>query len=141
MMYVAFFYVGVFILFIFLSYHKKKFDKNSFDEMVYSVSNMRDRTGDLCSYILYGDPNNTLDNYVKIEFNCLNSKMTLNSMSLDPVKSNSLKDILIEFSRIVNYDLSLWDKQDWSCLVNNKSVEMDTNIPVFSYIVCRQGRE
>jgi len=138
---VSIFYVCIFIIFIILNNHKKKFDKTSFDEMVYTVSNMRDMTNDLCSYILYGDPNNTGNNHVKIEFICLNSKVTLNNISLAPVKSNSLKDILIEFSRIVNYDFSLWDKQEWSCLVNNNPVDLNADIPVSSYIVCKQGRE
>ena len=139
LIFVFVFYVVVIFLFLGLRRHRYEFSIDKLEAMIDTVSELRDKTNDLCAYSLYGDPVIGGESYIKLEVNCLSDRKSLNSLSLVAVDSDKLKDIIIEFCRIINFDFDLWQKQDWRCFVGDKRVDFGERIENKSLIRCYQG--
>lgn len=120
------------------NHYKRKFSKEKVELMLSEVSKLRDKTDDLCKYAIKGDPKEVGRNYVKINFWCTDKNSARSTMSLAIFnKSPTFLEVMSEYARIINFDVSLIKSQKWICKLNQKLIIDElTIIPEAADIDC-----
>ena len=120
-------------------WYKKNYSDEKYMSMVSDVSSLRDVTNDMCKYAIFGDPINTGENFIKIEFLCKNGQSKINSLSTIAIDGDvSLEKAMTELGRILNVSTRTINENKWSCfkgqrddnkvdvLWNDKLIKMET---------------
>ncbi len=108
--------VFLFLIIIFPKKNNEKLYKPGYDLFFrYGVKN------GICDQELYGEPLESDNNFVKINFYCDNGKSSKNTISLNVLDVRSIENIIQEISRINNFELD----NSFNCylegnLINNK---------------------
>jgi len=117
--------------------YKRKFSQDNVNILLNGVSGYRDKTDDLCKYAIKGDPSGVGKKYVKINFWCTGRDAARSTMSLVIFDKPTFFDVINEYARIINFDVSLLEKQKWVCKLNGKLlVNNSVAIPDASDIDC-----
>lgn len=120
------FYFLVFIVFSFLKNHQKKnYSEENLENLLTGYARWRDKTDDPCKYAIAGDPINSGDDYVKVNFHC-GKKTSTNSFSLRTMKKNkTYENILKEIARINGFDdqIILAPTSRWICYTGDKKID------------------
>jgi hypothetical protein len=110
------FYFGV-------SIHKNRnYSQQKLDEMMTTVSPLRDTTKNPCQYSILGDPNSAGEMYLKLNLFCKNGEKSLNSMDLRAIKDKTVWGAVVELGRINGFDKIVIDKNQWVCFQNRKPI-------------------
>lgn len=116
------FSLGLLVFFSLRSYSKKKFSTEKFNNLIYTTSSTKDKTNDLCRYQILGEPK-VENNYIKINFWCQNGSKARSTLALEAIENNSnINGILKEYARIINFDYSLIQTNNWYCLFNDQLI-------------------
>jgi len=102
-------------------YSQKKFSEDKFQTLTNTTNSSKDKTDDLCKYQILSEPK-VGDQYVKINFWCQNQTKARSTLSLAAIGNNSVKGVLQEYARIINFDYSLIDQKQWYCLINDSEI-------------------
>lgn len=118
------FFYFIFVLLMYFGLRnnlKNKFSDSSLHQMISGKSSFREQTTDLCRYQILGDPKEA-GNYVKIDFFCEGGKKSQNTISLSAIEDKTVGGIIKEYARIVGFDETLIDKQNFICYLDGKKL-------------------
>jgi|GEM_PF-1931735 hypothetical protein len=138
--------VAVFMFFG-LKWHKNKnYSTEKLEEMMVSVSDLRDKTDDPCKYSILGDPVAAKFDYIKVFIFCGDGTKSTNSMDLRAVKEKTVIGALRELGRVNGFEVKYEDNRlflgkysspDLKCFQNQKFVnDFGTDIKVSGTIEC-----
>jgi len=124
--YLTIFYALVFVAFGLLkNYQNKNYSEENLENLLSGYARWRDKTDDPCKYAIVGDPINSGEDYVKVNFYCGDRK-SMNSFSLKTMKKNkTYKNILEEIARINGFEsqVILDPSSQWICYTGNKRID------------------
>lgn len=132
---------GFFIFFGLKIYSRNKFSQEKFKFLTQTTSVSKDKVTDLCRYQILSEPK--VDNrYVKINFWCQNGTKARSTLALEAIENNStVAGILKEYSRIINFDYSLIQANNWYCLFNDQVItDFNQSILPASTIDCFENK-
>lgn len=101
---------------------KKNFSMEKLNLMLTTTSAYRDKTDDLCKYGIKGDPIDVGKKYLKINFWCINSRDSRNTISLEALNDRTVSGALIEYARIIGFDYQIIKEKNWICLLNDQII-------------------
>ena len=116
-------------LFLGLKQIQKNFSKEKLDSMLSTPSSYRDKTEDLCSYRILGDPEKVDKRYVKVNFWC-DAGQARSTLSLDAMDDKTVGGVLAEYARIIGFDYGILEKDNWTCIVNDQPIADDSTLVV-----------
>ncbi len=115
------FFVGFGLFFGLKEYSQNNFSNEKFTVLTNTVSNLKDKTNDLCRYQILSEPK-VEDQYIKINFWCQNQSKARSTLSLAAMPQKTINEILKEYSRIINFDYNLITQNNWYCLINDQEI-------------------
>lgn len=120
-------YLVIFLFIDFgLFFGLKKYSQNSFSTQKFlsltnTVSNLKDKTNNLCQYQILSEPK-VGDQYIKINFWCQNQTKARSTLALAAMPQKTPNEILQEYARIINFDYGLIAQNKWYCLINDQEI-------------------
>jgi hypothetical protein len=85
---------------------QKNYSQENLNKLIYTVSKQRQKIDDPCQNKFAKDP--YTQNYYKIYIYCnSSSKTSTNTIDLDAINDKSIKGVITEFARIMNFDPNL----------------------------------
>lgn len=114
-------FIGLSLFFGLKKYSQNNFSNEKFLNLTNTVSNLKDKTNDLCKYQILSEPK-VEDRYIKINFWCQNQSKARSTLSLEAMPQKTINQILKEYSRIINFDYDLIFQKKWYCLINDQEI-------------------
>lgn len=119
-------FIGFSLFFGLKKYSQTKFSPEKLLFLTDTVSQKKDKTEDLCKYQILSEPK-VGDQYIKINFWCQNQSKARSTLSLAAMPQKTVKGILQEYARIINFNYDLISQKKWYCLINDQEIT-ETNL-------------
>lgn len=123
-------YLGIFLLihfgiFFLIKNQQKNFSQASLNQLIYTVSTSRPRTDNPCLRTFAQEP--YTQNYYKIYIYCnQNPDAATNTIDLDAVPDKTIRGVITEFARIMNFDPQLLLRSGCYSAENGKNIDLNS---------------
>lgn len=116
---VVFIFVFYLLAFLFLAF----ISKGTFNRGWYSLRqglflSQKTKNG-ICDQELYGEPLDSTNNFIKINFYCDKDKSSKNTISLNVIKTKNMSGVIEEISRINNFEMD----DNFDCYLERMVIE------------------
>jgi len=124
-LYIIFFILVHFGIFLLIKKTQKNYSQENLNKLLYTVSEQRQKIDDPCQNKFAKDP--YTQNYYKIYIYCNSStKISTNTIDLDAINDKSIKGVITEFARIMNFDPNLLLANQCISTETGKTVNFDS---------------